>query len=204
MTKILKLTVLTYRGGLLPMLHKKTWGAFNSIVGNSIAHGLNYVGKVDNVTHMDGMLAISGITGFSDMAFTIGHLSFGPNNYTADWRDHLFVHEYGHYMQSWVMGPSYVNIVGIPSLLSAAGLSTIPHSYRWFETSASRLGAKYMDKKHGSGKSDYNSNSIDYFNINGFSIGDGAKYINPRTGKVNTRAYPISGARPYFLDYLIF
>ena len=202
---MLKLTVLMYRGGLLHMLHKKTWGAFNSIVGNSIAHGLNYVGKVDNVTHMDGMLAISGITGFSDMAFTIGHLSFGPNNYTADWRDHLFVHEYGHYMQSWVMGPAYVNIVGIPSLLSAAGASTIPHEFRWFETSASRLGARHMDKKHGSGKPGYKSGSGDYFDIDSFTnYYIVSQYKNPRTGGYNIGNYPISGARPYFLDYLIF
>ncbi len=172
-------------------------------INHNIAHGLNYVGKVDNVTHMDGMLAIAGITGLTGEAFTIGHLSFGPNNYTADWRDHLFVHEYGHYMQSWVMGPSYVNIVGIPSLLSAAGISSIPHDFRWFETSASRLGTKYMDKKYGSGKSDWKLGSENHFDINIFNSGGESKYINPRTRGKSQISYPISGAKTSFWDFVI-
>lgn len=57
-------------------------------------------------------------------AFTIGHYSIGPKNYAADWRDHLYVHEYGHYIQSQRMGLLYFPVVAGPSLLSAAFTSS--------------------------------------------------------------------------------
>ena len=37
-------------------------------------------------------------------AMTIGHYSLGPENYQASWTDNLFVHEYGHYIQTQQMG----------------------------------------------------------------------------------------------------
>ncbi len=141
-------------------------------------------------------------------AFTIGHYSFGPDNYRATWKDHLFVHEYGHYIQSQILGGAYLTIVAVPSLISAAGLSDkagTDHSHRWFEVSASKLGAKHFDKKYGSGASGYTERNENYFDKQSFwKEKTFSPYINPRIGDGNEEKHPISGTDILFWDYLIF
>lgn len=49
------------------------------VVGRTVAQAYNIIGKIDNVTYLDGMGALSGATGDCySAAFTIGHYSFGP------------------------------------------------------------------------------------------------------------------------------
>ncbi|MDE7444023.1 MAG: hypothetical protein K2M65_07685, partial [Muribaculaceae bacterium] len=86
-----KIDLGMFQGNIFQIENKWTWGLPNSVVGNIIAHFCNIIGLIDNVTEMDGMLALAGPQGSKTSAFTIGHYSFGPENYTADWRDHLFV-----------------------------------------------------------------------------------------------------------------
>lgn len=132
-----------FRGNFGQVLQKMTWGILTTGLGNITAHGLNLLGKIDHVSYMDGMLALSGVTS-GDKAFTIGYYSFGPKNYDATWMDHLFVHEYGHYIQSQFMGPLFLPVVALPSVLSAwkgTELFGIEHIRRWFEVNASHLGS---------------------------------------------------------------
>ena len=128
-------------------------------------------------------------------AITIGYMTAGPKGYKADWRDHLFVHEYGHYIQSQELGFKYLSVVGIPSLQSAI-IGTLKndastHRTRWFEVDANRKAAEYFDKYYGSGREDYDPDSKDFFDINSFSEGSSSKYINPRTGEFNDSKHPL-------------
>lgn len=194
-----------FKGNLGQIINKWTWGYTSSLVGRGTAHILNFFGKVDEVTDMDGVLAVSGVT--RKGAFTIGHYSMGPDNYRATWKDHLFVHEYGHYIQSQRLGPAFLGFIGIPSMLSSWGLSKVfgtEHSKRWFETNASKLGAKHFDKKYGSGAPGYEKGSLDYFDKNSFSTEEASKYRNPRTGKYNGDAHPIEKPKILFWDFLPF
>lgn len=135
------------------------------------------------------------------------NLSFRPPR-----RKHLFVHEYGHYIQSQILGGAYLTVVAVPSLLSAAGLSDISgtdHSHRWFEVNASKLGAKHFDKKYGSGARGYNDRfnngtSENYFDINSFKSTNTSPYYNPRNGGKNSSSHPTSGSHILFWDYLLF
>lgn len=186
-TNAWKIDIGMFKGDLGQIINKWTWNLHNSIIGNTAAHIWNLSGNVDGVTEMDGMLALSGATG-KGKAFTIGHYSFGPENYKADWRDHLFVHEYGHYIQSQYLGPLYLNVVGLPSLASTAfvkKLTGIEHGNRWFETWANDLGARYFDKKYGE-NSYYHRKNNQYFDYYAFKNGIPTDYVNPRTGKINS------------------
>lgn len=177
-----------FQGDFLQILNKWTWGSLASFTGNFIAHGYNLMGKVDNVTILDGMAALSGPTGSTyhsdgranEKAVTIGHYSMGPKGYKADWRDHLFVHEYGHYIQSQQWGPLYFPAIALPSLFSTIGISNIDHDRRWFEINANKLGANYFDKHYGSGAAGYTIGSSDYFDKKTFWNGGDTPYINPR------------------------
>ena len=172
-----KIDMGMFKGNFKQILNKWTWGAFTSYVGNTVAYYLNNWTMVDKVTNMNGMLALAGVQGTKGSAFTIGHLSFGPNDYTATWRDHLFVHEYGHYIQSQKFGPAYLFAIGIPSLCSAKWSSY--HRGTWCEYRASKLGADYMDRHYGvnSGYRDGNGHSFDR---DAFERGIYTPYENPR------------------------
>lgn len=141
---------------------------------------------VDKVTYLDGMAAIAAPKAVKGGgAFTIGYTSVGPKNYTADWRDHLFVHEYGHYIQSQHFGPLYLNVIATKSLMSAwftSKASKMSHSERWFEVDASALGAKHFDKKYGTGAEGYQKGDFRFFDIDSFRGGTASPYTNPRLG----------------------
>lgn len=195
-----------YKGNLMQIYNKFIHGFFNSFVGTFLAHIYNINGVIDQVTDLDGMLALSGVTTGSK-AFTIGHLSFGPDGYTATWKDHLFVHEYGHYIQSQWLGNFYLPTIGKSSLLSAwvtSKWANVPHSHRWFEVNASKLGANHFDKKYGTGKGDYTVGSVDHFDKNSF-INDNSlsPYINPRTFRNNSDSHRISSPTITIWDFIL-
>lgn len=64
------------------------------------------------------------------------------------------MHEYGHTVQSQLLGLSYLLFVGLPSLVSAANSEDIPndlyhastHDYFYSETWANRIAARYFYK----------------------------------------------------------
>ena len=113
------------------------------------------------------------------ITFTLGNYIFGPDGFKADWRDHMFVHEYGHYLQSLRFGPLYTSIVGTSSLASAAFGESGTHITHWYEVHASHLGGDYFDKHYGSGAPGYEKGSEDYFDIEYFKLG-GVSYIKYR------------------------
>lgn len=178
-----KIDMGMFKGDFGQVVNKWTWGVVNSLVGNLTSQLFNTCGQVDGVTDMDGMIALSGAIGGSS-ACTIGHYSLGPKGYKATWKDNLFVHEYGHYIQTQRMGMFMFPVVAIPSLFSAAHITSEvgEHQYRWFEQDASATAAHYFDRHYGSGVEGYSEKSSDYFQLKVFLgfIRNFKNYINPR------------------------
>jgi hypothetical protein len=68
---------------------------------------------------------------------------------------------------------------------------------------ASRRGARYFDKKYGSGKEGYTYYNPDYFDIDSFEKGGLSPYINPRrNGNDQGKGNPISGSSFNIFDIL--
>lgn len=68
--------------------------------------------------------------------------------------DHLFMHEYGHYVQSQAWGPLYLLVVGLPSLTNCIHDTirrTRTHDAFYTETSANRCARKYFGTHYGTG-----------------------------------------------------
>ena len=193
-----RLDTYIFKGGFGQVLNKLTWNLPNTLIGNYAGEFLNTIGMVDKVTTLDGGIALSGVTGNRESAFTIGAYIFGPKNFEADWRDELFVHEYGHFLQSLDWGALYLPVIGITSGLSSwlgfGATTDDKHMHRWFEIDASRRGANHFDKYYGSGADGYSKGDPNYFDFSSFVTGNNAPYINPRTGKFSGNApNPISG-----------
>ncbi len=202
-----KITASTIQGTKGQILNKWTWNYWLTKWGHDFTQMLNMTGLVKDVTHMDGAVAISGIAK-KDEAFTFGHYIFGPRKFRADWRDHLFVHEYGHYVQAQRMGLFYIPVVAYPSVVNyGMGAAKIfgpsNHSERWYEVHASRLGAKHFDRHYGRGATGYEKDNPKYFDMESFSEGTLSKYLNPRTGIVNDSYHPIYHHRQSPWDYFV-
>lgn len=187
-------------------ISRLTWQLPQTIVGDLFVSSANGLGFVKDVSYGYGMTAVD--MGLKDgSAVTIGFYSAGPKGYKADWRDHTFVHEYGHYIQSQQHGPLFLMTVGVPSLQSAILQTDNPnsprHRNRWFEADASYKGAEYFDKYYGSGNEDYKEDSEDFFDINSFKTGKESLYTNPRTNEKNERYHPTS-AIFHWTDIIIY
>lgn len=171
------------------------WQIPQTLLGDLFVSFANVFGAVNDVTYGYGVTTVD--MGLDGGAVTIGYFTSGPNGYKADWHDHLFVHEYGHYIQSQQYGPAYLLAVGIPSLQSAIIQTDNPdsprHDIRWFEAVASKNGANYFDKYYGSEVEGYSLGNPDYFDKESFINGTKMPYVNPRTNSFYDYPNPISG-----------
>ena len=193
-----KIDLGMFQGNFGQVFRKLTWGLPNTLMGNLMAHGYNIAGKVNRVTHLEGAIALDGTTD-DYSAFSMGGYIFGPNKFKADWRDHLFVHEYGHFLQGLTWGPFYLPVIALPSLASAAGIATggVDHDDRWFEVDASRRGMRYFNAEYGLWKRRPDQSKDQFFDKESFSEGSPSAYINPRTGNPNGMKdrSPVTGAQ---------
>ena len=49
--------------------------------------------------------------------FSLGSFIFMPETWSAHDKKHIVVHEYGHTVQSMILGPLYLPLVGLPSVI---------------------------------------------------------------------------------------
>ena len=121
----------------------------------------NWVGLVDRVEYRFGAtFAINEYSSKRD-GMTLGSyinindkglMPKDDNGKFAPEKDQLYMHEYGHYIQSQIYGWAYVPCIGAPSLVSAmkskdiSGKGYTTHSLRWYEMDANRRGKEYFQK----------------------------------------------------------
>lgn len=159
-------------------------------------------GRVREVNFFEGVTVVDTDAFPENTLFTMPPYIFGDGlrlNAAGDlyYRDHTFVHEYGHFLQSQRWGWFYIPLIGIPSAQSVfigdldGGEN---HDLRWFETGASRYGADYFDHYYGAGAFGYTPASVDYFDRNSF-VNDmtTSPYFNPRNGNQNDGGHPQRG-----------
>ena len=170
---------LNFGENLWNTVSKFTWELPQTALGFTVSQGLNIGTAVNDVNYFRGATVID-----SDLeggAFTMGSYIVGPEGFRPDFKDHLFVHEFGHYLQSKRMGPLYIPFVALPSLTDFYLAGTDLHHNRWYESSASKLGANYFDREFGTGADGYFVGSRNHFDRNSFVIGTPSPYFNPRS-----------------------
>jgi RHS repeat-associated protein len=179
-------------GRIWEIISRFTWQLPQTVAGVLVNLGLNTFGQTNSVHYGYGVTVTD--NKFSGGAFTVGNYIAGPSGFRPDWRDHLFVHEYGHYRQSQRFGPLYLPVIALPSLTDFYLVDELfnqnLHETRWYEAGASRSGANYFDKHEGSGKEGFVAGNSMFFNKNSFITGSGTSYTNPRNGGRNRFANP--------------
>ena len=117
-------------------------------VGFLLAHStnINMFINVSNVDNGYGATAI-GIEGREEgQGFALGNYLFGHENIKADASDCDFQHEYGHYIQSQIVGPAYFARVALPSLYATLTEKGNDNLIQPVELDASIRGFIYFNK----------------------------------------------------------
>ena len=107
-------SISALRGAAFHLL-QWTWGLPQNLFGAASAIVLRgersrYHGALVTVYRPVGFLS-------NRYGFSLGEFIFLPQNWSKDVRSRLVVHEYGHTVQSLLLGPFYLLAVGIPSVL---------------------------------------------------------------------------------------
>jgi hypothetical protein len=119
-----------------------TWCFPQSLLGSILYGALLLCGRVQNKAQFRGatLVKVKSIKYF-------GGIALGKFNFVSarNWNKNTLLHEYGHTRQSFMLGPSYLIVVGIPSLfwtVNAYLSSRIRKTYysRYPENWADRLG----------------------------------------------------------------
>jgi len=102
-------------------------------------------GNVQNVETSEGTLVVCTKGRWGGVS--LGNFILGSEEISPTVGNHLFMHEYGHSIQSKNVGPFYLLIFGIPSLASVLFRGTNHHE-TYVERYANKLAFRYFNQKY--------------------------------------------------------
>jgi RHS repeat-associated protein len=137
----------TIAGRYLQLVSRWTWELPQTIAGNRFSHLRNITWNVDNVDYYGGATLVNKNDDSEKWwGLTLGSYINSKNLVADPYIDPGFRHEYGHTLQSRLVGPLYLTRVGLPSLIGS-GLDKLglnDHSREWYETQANRMAFVYF------------------------------------------------------------
>ena len=147
-------------GKLGQVLSRWTWELPQTIFGLAYSKGRNWAGKVDAVHHYRGATYVINEYGGKNNGITFGSYinindkNIKPMNSNGDFdptQDGMYMHEYGHYLQSMKYGWGYLISHGIPSLFDAKKSKPInkylsTHDIFWVEIDANQKAKKHFEE----------------------------------------------------------
>jgi hypothetical protein len=143
-----------FLGGILQGVSRHTWEMPQSLIGHGYTQARNSFGQVDRVDYLGGATFATNENTSNGPGLSLGnYINIDiDHEITGNFDDYvlsnpMYMHEYGHTIDSRNFGLSYLFAIGIPSLISAAGSGD--HSTYWTETRANERAAKYFKKYYG-------------------------------------------------------
>ena len=152
-----------FQGNFTQILSRNTWESLQTAVGflyseyNLLTHDIEAIEYYDGATYVlnknrdyNNGISIGSYININDK----GDLPYDENGNFAPYKNIMYMHEYGHYIQSQGYGFGYLFNIGIPSLLSLSPfgdgkemyIGNVPkHRYKWFERSANKKAVKYFE-----------------------------------------------------------
>lgn len=125
------------------LVSRYTWQAPQSFIGKNSAQIHNFLGGVKSVDYYGGATVVQSKS--EDWgAISLGNVIIGSSSIEANPNNHLFQHEYGHYLQSQSSGYIYLTKFGLPSLISANKNDYWGHTEHWTEQDANRRAYRYF------------------------------------------------------------
>ncbi|MDH6307235.1 hypothetical protein M2451_004169 [Dysgonomonas sp. PFB1-18] len=176
-THAVKIDLGLFKGDLKQIASRFTWELPQTVIGSQYSHYRNIKWTVDKVRYFDGATFLINENSKKHDGVTLGSYinmniqePYDKNVYEPEWNkgkftiidgDPMFMHEYGHYIQSQQYGWGYLFSIGINSISSAKHSKYLSHvvdtdgtyytrsthSLYWTETSANKKAAEYFGKK---------------------------------------------------------
>jgi RHS repeat-associated protein len=138
-------------GGIWQGFSRHTWEMLQSLIGQGYTQIQNIAGNVDRVDYFGGATFATNENADKRNGMSIGNYininirdEITGNFDERVLSDPLYMHEYGHTVDSRIFGLSYLFAIGIPSIISAAGDGE--HSTYWTEKRANRHAKNYFRK----------------------------------------------------------
>ena len=170
-TNAFKIDMGLFKGSLVQILSRFTWESFQTSLGYLYSHGRNIFSSVDAVEYFGGATYLIDKNHKKNNGVTIGpYININSTEEIprdeygnfAPYKNYLYMHEYGHYLQSQEYGFGYIFTVGIPSLYNTSKKEMVkvidndtgnPTYYSkvktmWFERHANGKASKYFKKKY--------------------------------------------------------
>jgi len=119
-------------------LHIPGWETEQTLIGNTAAHFRNLTGNVDNIEFKNWTILVNDDK--PDDKWNFG-FTLGPyiNSQNINRSPGMFEHEYGHTIQSRILGPLYLSKIAIPSGYTSNFRSNEYHNNCWYEIWANNL-----------------------------------------------------------------
>lgn len=170
-TNAFKIDMGLFKGSFVQILSRFTWESFQTSLGHLYSHGRNIFSSVDAVEYFGGATYLIDKNHKKNNGVTIGpYININSTDEIprdeygnfAPYKNYLYMHEYGHYLQSQEYGFGYIFTVGIPSLYNTSKKEIVkvidndtgnPTYYSkvktmWFERHANEKASKYFKKKY--------------------------------------------------------
>lgn len=170
-----KITWGLTKGSATQLLSRFTWELPQTAIGYLYSDARNTLGHVDHVRYFDGATYVIRDSHKTEEGVTIGNyinisspdgVPLDKNGHFSPMENPLYMHEYGHYIQSQEYGWGYLFSVGIPSLVSAGitnkgkrvtitelninkPITISKHRTRWYERKANKKARDYFVNKYG-------------------------------------------------------
>lgn len=139
----------SFFGGILQGISRHSWEMGQTLLGHGYSQIRNFIGKVDRVDYMAGATFATQIGGYGGV--TLGNfinINY-PLSIEGDFETFvqteeygLFLHEYGHTIDSRIWGPGYA----IVALMSLTNASLASDREFWTERRANKLTKRYMER----------------------------------------------------------
>ena len=139
-------------GGIIQGLLRHTWEMPQSLIGHGYSQARNVFGHVSRVDFWNGATFVSDENKGRENGVSLGNFIALNIDYkiTGNFDEHalstsIFRHEYGHTFDSRIFGWFYLFVIGIPSIISAAGTGN--HAEYWTERRADRHAKKMKNQQ---------------------------------------------------------
>ena len=132
----------------LTVLSRFTWEFPQTYLGNTLSHVRNIFGDVSVEYYRGATLVNSNDPTTAGGGMTLGSYIHGINLIADPSADPTFAHEYGHTIQSRILGPLYVPLVAPPSFVGSAfdKIGLHDHDNEWYEVWANNLAVGYFNE----------------------------------------------------------
>ena len=130
----------------LTVLSRFSWELPQTFLGNTLSHVRNIFGDVSVEYYRGATLVNSNSSTIAGGGMTLGSYIHGINLVADPLVNPTFAHEYGHTIQSRILGPLYIPLVAPPSFIGSAVEGSEYHNHRneWYEVWANNLSVNYF------------------------------------------------------------